>query len=689
MHTSLSGRSHLWAFLIILTLASSSVVAQIEDPSIYPGVWYRIAFDDSGSMIYGDGDGSGWEYYPTAGRYRMWFNNGEYDPDRKGYLRYEAYIHPVDPSKTSYIEIYFNWTTPEWSAVGGGTPPYPEDVPTMNEEFEYMSGYHMHTVDNLGNFESIEPVDGHTIYAYNPEWISIDVIGRNVAVYRGAWHECLEKTPEDEEINPGGSRVCCRWSTGECYVIWGGKCEESYEALPPGKTCADCGQGGGGEEVPAADMDFGDAPDPSYPTLLAGDGARHTIVAGIYLGDEIDGEEDGQPSLMATGDDDTKSDEDGVTFTSSLQPGYPAAVEVKAASQGYLNAWIDFDGDGSFGGVGEQISADVLLATGSNTLTFDVPAGATAGTTFARFRFNSRGLLSYDGPAEDGEVEDYTVQIAKHYEPYPTSGITSPQWSQPPLAIDVADPYLFDGVTALSALGVHQIAADDFQLDDSQPVTGIHWWGSFSGWTESYLPPVLPLAFHVGIWTDLPDSEPGNPLTFGHPSTLIWESYCTQWTWALAGYQETAKGTGLGESCFQFSCPLSQDQWFHPTMEPSSKGEASSFYWISVAAVYDAKGPGTNNTWGWMTRPHQFSETATLIHDISPDVWPPTNGVEWLIGQPVGDGTGILWDMAFQLTSYGPLDTGLKSEPDVGGVKTAANLRDLALAAARWLDEMP
>ena len=80
------------------------------------------------------------------------------------------------------------------------------------------------------------------------------------------------------------------------------------------------------------------------------------------------------------------------------------------------------------------------------------------------------------------------------------------------MAIDVADPYLFEGVTALSALGVHQIAADDFQLHGSQPVTGIHWWGSFSGWTESYLPPVLPLAFHIGIWTDLPDSEPGNPM---------------------------------------------------------------------------------------------------------------------------------------------------------------------------------
>lgn len=685
MYTSESGRSATWALLIAVTLASSVALAQIEDPSIYPGVWYRISFDDSGNMISGDGDGIGWHYYPTAERYRMWFNNGEYDPDRKGYLRYEAYIHPVDPSKTSYIEIYFNWTTPEWSAVGGGSPPYPEDVPTMEEEFEYMSGYHMHTVDDLGNFESIEPVDGHTIYAYNPEWVSIDVIGRNVAVYRGAWHECLEKTPEDEQVNDGGFRVCCRQSTGDCYIIWGGKCDESYTTLPAGKTCVDCTD----DPDVFLELDFGDAPDPSYPTLLAANGARHTIIPGLYLGEDVDAETDGQPNATATGDDAVNSDEDGVTFTSLLQPGWPATVEVRATAQGYLNAWIDFDGDGSFAGVGEQISADVLLTAGANTLTFDVPEGAAAGTTFARFRFNSRGLLSYDGPADDGEVEDYAVAVSKHYEPYPTSGVTAVRWSQPPSAIDVADTYLFDAVTALSALGLHQMAADDFQIDTGQPVTGIHWWGSFAGWTESYLPPVLPLAFHIGIWTDTPDAQPGNPATFSHPGTLVWESYCTHWTWALAGYQETAKGTGLGESCFQFSCPLSQNQWFHPATEPTSKEADSALYWISVAAIYDTKGPGTNNTWGWMTRAHQFSETAKLIQETTPDLWPPTNGVAWRLGQSVAEGSGVPWDMAFQLTTYGPLDTGLKAVPDDGGVKTAVDWRDLALAAARWLDETP
>src|SRR5262249_17402551 len=31
-------------------------------------------------------------------------------------------------------------------------------------------------------------------------------------------------------------------------------------------------------------LDFGDAPEPAYPTLLARDGARHVVVPGVFLG---------------------------------------------------------------------------------------------------------------------------------------------------------------------------------------------------------------------------------------------------------------------------------------------------------------------------------------------------------------------------------------------------------------------
>ena len=96
-------------------------------------------------------------------------------------------------------------------------------------------------------------------------------------------------------------------------------------------------------------LDFGDAPDPTYPTLLVSNGARHVIAPnGPLLGFVIDPEPNGQPDPLALGDDmNGLPDEDGVVFTSAILPGAGATVDVVNANvPGLLNAWIDFDGDG-------------------------------------------------------------------------------------------------------------------------------------------------------------------------------------------------------------------------------------------------------------------------------------------------------------------------------------------------------
>lgn len=137
--------------------------------------------------------------------------------------------------------------------------------------------------------------------------------------------------------------------------------------------------------------------------------------SGYYLGDSVDWDSNSaNPSDDATGDDNNgNDDEDGVTFVGSLTVGYPATVNVTASESGYLNAWIDFNADGDWGGPDEQISEDVQLAAGLNQLSFDVPQGATTGTTFARFRFCSGDSMCslYGGDAANGEVEDYRVNI--------------------------------------------------------------------------------------------------------------------------------------------------------------------------------------------------------------------------------------------------------------------------------------
>jgi subtilisin-like proprotein convertase family protein len=170
------------------------------------------------------------------------------------------------------------------------------------------------------------------------------------------------------------------------------------------------------------EMDYGDAPDPDYPTLIANNGARHWNDNEIFLGASRDIDPDGQPSIPATADDtDGIDDEDGVVFTSTLIVGEMATLEVTVAGGGVLNAWLDLDSNGNWGEVADHVIDDLPLGAGVHSLSFPIPAGATLGQTYARFRVNSIGNLSYDGLALDGEVEDYSILISQNVEvPLPT-----------------------------------------------------------------------------------------------------------------------------------------------------------------------------------------------------------------------------------------------------------------------------
>jgi len=174
--------------LITTTLTSVALAARYarEDPDDWPGVWYRIIFDENGDYVSGDGDGDGWHHYDaTSGVYRMWFYNGPYDPERKAQLDYYIYTEP----------------TPEWSALGLSHPPLPINVPFPQDEAKYIKTEHLYTIP-AGFFGSIEPIAHEIIEAYNPEWVSIDVTGNNVLVFRGAFHDCIGDEPGGGE--PGG-----------------------------------------------------------------------------------------------------------------------------------------------------------------------------------------------------------------------------------------------------------------------------------------------------------------------------------------------------------------------------------------------------------------------------------------------------------------------------------------------------
>ncbi|MBE0638108.1 MAG: PKD domain-containing protein [Bacteroidales bacterium] len=187
--------------------------------------------------------------------------------------------------------------------------------------------------------------------------------------------------------------------------------DPSSPADPDG-TCADMGVFYFDQTILPETYDFGDCPDPFYPTLLINNGARHLIDPEVYLGSLIDADTEGQPDATAQGDDnDGVNDDDGVLFSSPWIRGENAQMTVTASVGGYFNAWCDWNADGDWYDAGEQLFDDQPIVAGGHSLSITVPATAALDTTYCRFRFNTIGGLEFDGLANDGEVEDYYVII--------------------------------------------------------------------------------------------------------------------------------------------------------------------------------------------------------------------------------------------------------------------------------------
>ncbi len=236
------------------------------------------------------------------------------------------------------------------------------------------------------------------------------------------------------------------WETGAYYVIRvnnsasAGVRDQAGNALQPTRS----GGPFDGQTIftlHLTGLDFGDLPDDpadsaDYPTLLESGiqgGARHVVTAGMYLGSPPDVELQGHADDNARGD----SYDDGVTVTSALVLGKSAQFTIYASAAGYLNAWIDLNGDGDAAvGAGEgneRIARDLLLQPGYNTLTVPINSSDVAMAPgeyvverFGRFRFTSMkfedvawlyqagsSFGGFEGLAYDGEVEDYQFEILR------------------------------------------------------------------------------------------------------------------------------------------------------------------------------------------------------------------------------------------------------------------------------------
>ena len=169
--------------------------------------------------------------------------------------------------------------------------------------------------------------------------------------------------------------------------------------------------------------DWGDLPDTSantntadYQTLEVNNGPRHQIITGLSLGSSVDNESDGQSSADALGDG---NDEDGLAIYSSLDlyPNQtfrlPFSYVNTTGDTAHVEAWIDWNADGAFDGVGEMVADwDDSLGALPDRLEVTIPANATQDTLLGlRIRVSHQDNMTPYGLQVNGEVEDYLIGI--------------------------------------------------------------------------------------------------------------------------------------------------------------------------------------------------------------------------------------------------------------------------------------
>jgi hypothetical protein len=355
------------------------------------------------------------------------------------------------------------------------------------------------------------------------------------------------------------------------------------------------------------ELDWGDAPDPPFPTYATHSGASH-VIGGPWLGDLTDApdpEVGGQPDPNALGDDnDGNDDEDGVQIP-VLTQGTSSTINFEVGGMGgWVEGWIDFNGDGAWATPAEQVYS-AFHNPGIYGFNVSTPPGAVVGQTFARFRISTIGGLTPTGQAPDGEVEDYEVYIEE--------GQAGWKWEQRPdlseMGIDVEATEPF-------------ILADDYLCTEQGRITMIEVWGS---WLNDYLPyEVDPTAvdFVLSIHADIPDSMSGTG--YSMPGDPLWHRW-----FAYPEFEAEVYASNIVEGWMtppdSYLFPADWTCWLYRFYVPVEEAffqqgteDAPTVYWLDLQAY--PHDPAAR--FGWKTSTEHWNDDAVWGEGSEPYLGP-------------------------------------------------------------------
>ena len=217
-------------------------------------------------------------------------------------------------------------------------------------------------------------------------------------------------------------------ATSATYDPPSGLANTTYYRVIVNSTNASCSTGNCADTsncitITTLDCDRGDLPDISattnlndYQTTNANNGPVHVIIPGLSLGTTVDGETDGQPSTDALGDG---VDEDGLMIFPSIDIGPGSTIRLPldytntTGATAYIEAWIDWNGDGAFDGPGEMVFDVADIGDSAyDQLEITIPNDAVTGEFLGlRIRISNQDDMTPYGLIPSGEIEDYLIGI--------------------------------------------------------------------------------------------------------------------------------------------------------------------------------------------------------------------------------------------------------------------------------------
>jgi len=619
---------------------------------------FMVDIGRHGKVISGDGTGfddGAWYYYPSTGQWVQWFYDGDLDLNSKKIVEVDLTVRVLEPlvGKVGTFEASVNWTRATWPEEQS-SPPLPDS------ERPWLAAQYIQETVLVPRTSVLGPMTVHAsveIPEFCPQWVSLDIRGQNITVEGWVRHGCV---PKINPVPPTGDRDF-------------GDAPEGVVAYPsqgiPAEfpTCVEAGPAAWIEHASTGKICFGSRvdvevngnagecplfrPDAYDRDEGMNDGDAGLIRPRAYTIKAYDGQEDIYPLIFSG-----LQSMGNACFTSIW--GVSVDIEVRNKSEGdaYVNVLMDWDHDGRWGGaspcnrwlVPEHVLVNFRVPAGyqgplSNLHPPNFTIGPIPGYVWARWTISERPvLLGWTGAGvfADGETEDYMFHIMDK------PPVCSWNWDDPHLMHWAQLPDLKSAGTDVELLG--NSLADDFYASETDPLGGIHFWGSF----KDDVTPVLgvdSLTFEINVYSNKPSDM---TVPWSRPDQLLWTAQVPRFSYDVTEVRNNI-GRGWFEPASSFYDPNNHRRTFQYDicLDPNDTPfvpTLGEIYWLEIEEV-----PGLDGSYqfGWRTarRDLQYNDAAVRYHPI----------LEWrALGYPMGhEYDGYPLDLAFVVTGVSKKDT--------------------------------